>query len=73
MESNDSPFQEPKEFWKYLEENRKEVSAWPTWMRGEGITCSTLENKKSSQQPSLDGEGSEQAAAKPLRAKDIRD
>ena len=73
MESNDSPFQEPKEFWKYLEENRKEVSGWPTWMRGEAITCSTLEFKKSEQQPRLDEEESEQTAAQPLRAKNVRD
>ena len=35
VESNDSPFQKSSGFWKYLEENRKEVSGWPTWMRGE--------------------------------------
>jgi hypothetical protein len=24
-----------KDYWTYLEDNYKEVSTWPTWMRGE--------------------------------------
>ena len=41
MASNDSRSPKAKEFWSYLEENRKEVSSWPTWMRGESTSCSS--------------------------------
>src|SRR6266852_6226601 len=33
--SNDSRSQKSKEFWNYLEENYKEVTSWPGWMKGE--------------------------------------
>jgi hypothetical protein len=33
--SNDSRSPKTKEFWNYLEDNYKEVSSWPKWMRGE--------------------------------------
>lgn len=35
MESNDSRLGKSKDFWTYLDDNYKEVSNWPTWMRGE--------------------------------------
>jgi hypothetical protein len=35
MESNDSRSRKTKDYWTYLEDNYKEVSNWPTWMRGE--------------------------------------
>lgn len=41
MASNDSRLPKADEFWNYLEENRKEVSSWPTWMRGESTSCSS--------------------------------
>ena len=36
MASNDSHSQKSKDFWNYLEENFKEVTSWPSWMKGEG-------------------------------------
>jgi hypothetical protein len=45
MESDD-PRKKNKEYWTYLEENYREVSGWPSWMRGEG---SLLLNKCTSQ------------------------
>ena len=39
MASNGSSSPKNKEFWNYLEENYKEVVAWPTWMRGESASC----------------------------------
>jgi hypothetical protein len=33
--SNDFRSQKSKEYWKYLEENYKEVTSWPGWMKGE--------------------------------------
>jgi len=36
--SNDSRSQKSNDFWNYLEENYKEVTNWPSWMRGEGLT-----------------------------------
>jgi hypothetical protein len=33
--SNDSRSQKSNDFWNYLEENYKEVTNWPSWMRGE--------------------------------------
>jgi hypothetical protein len=35
MESKGSHLKNSKDYWAYLEENHKEVSEWPTWMRGE--------------------------------------
>ena len=35
MESNGSRSRKTKDYWTYLEDNYKEVSNWPTWMRGE--------------------------------------
>jgi hypothetical protein len=35
MESKGSHLKHNKDYWTYLEENYKEVSSWPTWMRGE--------------------------------------
>jgi hypothetical protein len=35
MEFNDSRSKKNEEYWSYLKENRREVSKWPTWMRGE--------------------------------------
>lgn len=40
MASNDSHLQKSEDFWNYLEENYKEVSNWPSWMKGEGSTQS---------------------------------
>jgi hypothetical protein len=39
--SNDSHSQKSKDFWNYLEENYKEVSSWPSWMKGERATEKT--------------------------------
>ena len=39
MASNDSRSPKTKEFWSYLEDNYKEVSSWPKWMRGETASC----------------------------------
>jgi hypothetical protein len=33
--SNDSHSQKSKDFWNYLEENYREVTNWPSWMKGE--------------------------------------
>lgn len=35
MASNDSRSQKSKDFWNYLEEDYKEVTNWPSWMKGE--------------------------------------
>jgi hypothetical protein len=35
MDSKGSHLKNSKDYWAYLEENHKEVSEWPTWMRGE--------------------------------------
>jgi len=35
MESNGFRSNKNKDYWTYLEDNYKEVSNWPTWMRGE--------------------------------------
>lgn len=35
MASNDLHSQKSKDFWNYLEENYKEVTSWPSWMKGE--------------------------------------
>ena len=39
MASNDSRSPKTKEFWSYLEDNYREVSSWPKWMRGETASC----------------------------------
>jgi hypothetical protein len=43
-----------KEYWTYLEENYREVSNWPTWMRGgEAIAvnnCSSQPEEQSHQE-----------------------
>jgi hypothetical protein len=36
--SNDSHSQKSKDFWNYLEENYKEVTNWPSWMKGESAS-----------------------------------
>ncbi len=41
--------EEAKDFWTYLEDNRREVATWPTWMRGE--------TRSSSEGPEPKGEG----------------
>ena len=51
MASNDSHSQKTKEFWNYLEENYKEVSAWPNWMRGERASCSSEQTLEPVQEP----------------------
>ncbi len=53
MESKDSRSPKAKEFWNYLEENYKEVSTWPKWMRGESASCSS----EKSASPVQDAEG----------------
>ena len=45
MASNDLHSQKSKDFWNYLEENFKEVSSWPSWMKGER----TSQNESSTQ------------------------
>jgi hypothetical protein len=37
--SDDCRSPKAKEFWTYLEDNYKEVSSWPKWMRGETASC----------------------------------
>src|SRR5258708_27207152 len=34
VEFNDSRSKKNDEYWLYLKENLREVSKWPTWMRG---------------------------------------
>jgi hypothetical protein len=34
MEYKDSRLEKAKDFWTYLEDNRREVATWPTWKRG---------------------------------------
>jgi hypothetical protein len=38
VESKNSPSKHNKDYWTYLADNYKEVSSWPTWMRGETRT-----------------------------------
>ena len=40
MEFNDSPSKEKRDYWTYLEDNFKEVTKWPTWMRGDSSSTS---------------------------------
>lgn len=40
MEFNDSRSKEKKDYWTYLEDNFKEVTKWPTWMRGDSSSGS---------------------------------
>jgi hypothetical protein len=35
MEFKGSHSKRTKDYWTYLEDNYKEVSSWPDWMRGE--------------------------------------
>lgn len=50
MASNDSRSPKTKEFWNYLEDNYKEVSSWPGWMRGETACCDSEEDPDITQQ-----------------------
>jgi hypothetical protein len=49
--SSDSHSPKTKEFWNYLEENSKEVSSWPKWMRGETESCSSDEDAAPGEKP----------------------
>jgi hypothetical protein len=54
--SNDSRSPKVKEFWNYLEENYREVSSWPTWMRGESASCNGDNSVAPVQEPERDVE-----------------
>jgi hypothetical protein len=48
---NDSRSPKTKEFWSYLEDNYKEVSSWPKWMRGEATSCRSDEDAAPADDP----------------------
>ena len=37
MAFSDCRSQKDRDFWKYVEENYREVASWPKWMRGETL------------------------------------
>jgi hypothetical protein len=49
--SNDSRSPKTKEFWNYLEDNYKEVSSWPKWMRGDTASCGSDEDAAPAEEP----------------------
>ena len=51
MASSDSHSPKTKEFWNYLEDNYKEVSSWPKWMRGEAAAGSSDEDAAPADDP----------------------
>lgn len=51
MEFDDLRSKKNEDYWSYLKENSREVSKWPTWMRG---------GKTESQEPSTESSTSEQ-------------
>ena len=63
MEFNDSRSKKNEEYWKYLKENRLEVSKWPTWMRGEEVLrtqeCASSSEEKGDRSPEATEEKSE--------------
>jgi hypothetical protein len=50
VEFKDSPLEKHKDFWRYLEENYREVASWPVWMRGDS-NFSIRKNEKESDSP----------------------
>ena len=51
MASKDSRSPKTKEFWNYLEDNYREVSSWPKWMRGETASCGSDEAEEPMEEP----------------------
>jgi hypothetical protein len=48
VEFNDFRSEKTKDYWTYLEDNYKEVSTWPKWMRGEaGSSCQRSKSEES--------------------------
>jgi len=58
MEYEDSHSKKNRDYWTYLEENYKEVSTWPTWMRGES-SAPPRQTKTEDSAESCDGRGEE--------------
>ena len=62
MASRDSHSKSSDEYWTYLEDNLREVSTWPKWMRGERSE-QKVEDEDQSQEASKEDDKDEEAAA----------
>jgi hypothetical protein len=55
MEFDDSRSKKNEEYWSYLKENRREVSKWPNWMRGEERAQECASSSKQEEDESAEG------------------